>query len=360
MFSKIRGFIGAEISEENEPKETAVLVRILCLADIFFTTLNIIYLFVGFPAKYGFYAIGLLLLFLIVFLISYKIKMHALIMSLCFVMMLNALYFSLCIGVLPMYHVQLFIAILLFFYKSSETTYYRVTSVVVSGMASLAIVLYVMEHGAILTSTSSGNVVLVVGNTVYILAKISLFAYFFMLKFSASETKIMKYSRKLEMIATTDPLTKLQNRRGMFKHIEDYIKDTPDNNLILTLCIGDIDFFKKINDTYGHEAGDYVLETLAKIMNEFMKDKGMVARWGGEEFLFSFEGINGDHAFEHMNKLLHLIEKYEFSYSGTDISVTMTFGIEEYDEKEGVEKSVSKADQKLYMGKEAGRDRVVF
>lgn len=360
MLNKIRNLINSEIKEENEPKKTAVLVRVICLVDILFTIINVALMSKNYNFVYGIHAFAFLLMFVIVLYTSYHVKMHALVVAYFLVMTLNSIYFTLSLGVVPMYHIQLFIVILLFFYKSSETSLYRVVSVVISGIVALSLVLYVMENGSLLDLSSNGGILLVSANTVYIMAKVSLFAYFFMLKFSASETKIMQYSRKLEMIATTDPLTKLQNRRGMFKHIEDYIEDTPDNNLILTLGIGDIDFFKKINDTYGHEAGDYVLETLAKIMKEFMRDKGMVARWGGEEFLFSFEGINGDHAFEQMNKLLHLIEKYEFSYNGTDIKVTMTFGIEEYDEREGVEKTVSKADQKLYMGKEAGRDRVVF
>ena len=80
----------------------------------------------------------------------------------------------------------------------------------------------------------------------------------------------------------------------------------------------------------------------------------------GEEFLFSFENINGDFAFESLNKLLHILQRYEFSYNGIDFKVTMTFGVEEYDNISGIEKTISKADEKLYMGKEAGRDRVIF
>ena len=95
-------------------------------------------------------------------------------------------------------------------------------------------------------------------------------------------------------------------------------------------------------------------------MNEFMDGKGLVARWGGEEFLFTFEGINGDYAFEETSKLLHLVEKYEFSYEGTPINVTMTFGVEEYDEFVGIDKVISKADEKLYMGKNQGRNRVIY
>ena len=61
-----------------------------------------------------------------------------------------------------------------------------------------------------------------------------------------------------------------------------------------------------------------------------------------------------------MSKLLHVIERYLFTYDGTDINVTMTFGIEEYDEREGLDRVISKADEKLYMGKTQGRDRVIY
>ena len=140
--------------------------------------------------------------------------------------------------------------------------------------------------------------------------------------------------------------------------VENYLKTYKDG--ICSVCLCDIDFFKKVNDTYGHEAGDKVLQEVGKVFMSEMVKQGAVARWGGEEFLFAFDDINGDYAFESLSKLLHLIERYEFSYNGIDFHVTMTFGIEEYDDNEGIEKTVSRADEKLYMGKEAGRDRVIY
>lgn len=360
LFGRIRDFINTEIQEENEPKETVVLVRILCLVDILFTLSNAFFLFIGEGTLYGLIALAFIISFGLELALSYRIKTHTIIGIYYFVGLLSGVYFTLCLGVSPMYHIQIFTLFLLYFYRSAETSFSRHASVILCGVTAVIAVFYVIKNGTFVDVDQLNISVLIVVNTGHILLKLALIAYFFRLKFSASETKILQYSRKLEMIATTDPLTKLQNRRGMYTYLENLVKDENDKNFALTLGIGDIDFFKKINDTYGHEAGDYVLETLSKLMKEFMKDFGMAARWGGEEFLFAFEGINGDYAFESLSKLLHIIERYEFSYNDIDFHVTMTFGIEEYDEREGIEKTISKADEKLYMGKEAGRDRVIY
>jgi len=360
IVDSIKRFLTTEIHEENEPKETAVLVRVLCLTDLFFLLFNTIFLLLECPLSCAFSGLGVCFLLILVLVLSYKIRMQNLVVSYYIVTLVGAMFFTINVGVAPMYHIQLFIVFLLFFYRSNQSSLSRVVSVMVSGIAALAIIFHVMSVGAFYLLSNGSTTALIIANTVYLLIKVTVFAYFFMYKFSASEMKIMQYSRKLEMIATTDPLTKLQNRRGMMTHIERYLADAKNEGRLFSIAIGDIDFFKKINDTYGHEAGDYVLETLAKIMNEFMEGKGMVARWGGEEFLFSFENINGDYAFEQLSKLLHMIERYVFTYDGTDIKVTMTFGIEEFDARDGIDKVISKADEKLYMGKTQGRDRIIY
>lgn len=355
---KIHDFLNKEIAEENEPKETAVLVRSLCLVDIFFLLITTVYMFVKYPPRYAVLTVILLFIIFIDLFTSYKIRMHTLIGIYYMSSLVCSIYLALCFGSTPMFHVQIFIIFLLYFYRSLENSISRTISVLLSGICGLFTIFYVIENGTMLSISYKQAAFLAIINTLHILICLVIIAYFFMMKFSVSETKIMQYSKKLEQIATTDPLTKLQNRRGMIDYLGKYTTENPDSSL--TLGIGDIDFFKKINDTYGHEAGDYVLETISRLMKEFMVGKGMVARWGGEEFLFSFENINGDFAFESLNKLLHILERYEFSYNGIDFKVTMTFGVEEYDNINGIEKTISKADEKLYMGKEAGRDRVIF
>ena len=361
MFEKVRALINKEIKEENEPKETAVLIRMLCLIDIVFLSINAINCFVKYGTQVGLPSTALILLLIGTFILSYFLKMQTLVHLYYCSLACNTIILVMLLGLPFMFQAQLYIAFMVYYYRGAGTSRERVASVVISAVILFFIIFYIRIKGSIVPVDLAKAHFATCVCTVYILTKSTCIAYFFRKKFSASEEKIIKYSKRLEMLATTDPLTKLQNRRGMINHIEEYVAGfTTTSSGLLTIAIGDIDFFKKINDTYGHDAGDYVLETLAKIMNDFIDGKGMVARWGGEEFLFSLENINGDYAFEEMSKLLHLVEKYEFSFEGTPIKVTMTFGLEEYDDHAGLDKVITKADEKLYMGKEQGRNRIIY
>ena len=361
IFSDIKQLINREIKEENEPKDTAVFIRVFCLTDIFFLTIFAIYSFIANGLEAGLCVIGLTSLIWVTLVLSYYISMNRLVYTYFLTMGFNVVVLVCMFGLSFMFQSQLYILFLIFFYRAAGRSRERIGSVLACTVVLLILISYVGKNGHVIEVQAYGNSFITWACTLYIIAKGAIIGYFFRKKFSASEEKIIRYSQRLEMLATTDPLTKLQNRRGMLNHIEKYVANMRnDNRSLLTICIGDIDLFKHINDTYGHDAGDYVLETIAKIMNEFMDGKGMVARWGGEEFLFSLEGINGDYGFEEISKLLHLIERYEFSFEGTPINVTMTFGVEEYDDNAGIDRVISKADEKLYMGKEQGRNRVIY
>ena len=353
-------FINREIAEENEPKETAVLVRVFCLIDFTLLLLSLPKIIADGYATAIAIAIIQLFIFSGIFCLSYRIKMHMLIGIYFQITVIVSLVLTLQYGIKAMFHLQLVYVFLLYFYRSAESTVARVSSVIITGIVYVFCDFYIMSHGVWIELADEQLSSIIISNTMCALAKTAIIGSFFRLKFSASEEKILNYSRKLELLATTDPLTKLQNRRGMINYIEKYAEGSADDGSLLTLAIGDIDFFKKVNDTYGHDAGDYILETLARIMDEFMEGKGMVARWGGEEFLFAFENLNGDYAFEEMSKLLHLIEKYDFTFNNVKLKITMTFGVEEYDNDTGLDKVIAAADEKLYMGKTSGRDRVIY
>ena len=170
----------------------------------------------------------------------------------------------------------------------------------------------------------------------------------------------MDYNDKVKEMASVDPLTGLMNRRGMETYIARQVKNTSENQGFLNFAIGDIDFFKRVNDTYGHASGDELLKKLADIFRDFMREKGMVARWGGEEFLFLFLGENGDQTMIDLEDLRQKIERTEFDLGDQKIHATMTFGMQEWNIGESYERTISEADKKLYQGKEQGRNRVVF
>lgn len=162
--------------------------------------------------------------------------------------------------------------------------------------------------------------------------------------------------KELRDLIEKDGLTKLYNRRtGEQKLRETHEKMEYEKNPY-TVAIGDIDFFKKCNDTYGHDYGDYVLIETAKLCRSFMNQKGYVARWGGEEFLFVFERMTVEQTALHLEELRKQIENKAYVYDEDIRSITMTFGAAEATKT--VEENIKEADNQLYFGKEHGRNQV--
>lgn len=165
--------------------------------------------------------------------------------------------------------------------------------------------------------------------------------------------------KKVKELIYNDPLTGLLNRRAGRIHLEKCMaKADKDGGSHVTVVMGDIDYFKSVNDQYGHECGDMVLVTISDVLKKHMKDKGVSVRWGGEEFLLVYE--NGrQQALAELEKLMNEIRDIVFTYEGQKFSLTMTFGLEEYQQGENIDAWVKAADDRLYRGKSEGRNRIV-
>lgn len=118
----------------------------------------------------------------------------------------------------------------------------------------------------------------------------------------------------------------------------------------------DIDHFKKVNDTYGHDVGDYVLESISKIIKTSVRETDIFARWGGEEFLILCAEINIENTEILAEKLRESIGTYNFENVG---NITASFGVTIYDEKDDRDTFLKRVDEALYEAKENGRNRVV-
>ena len=103
-----------------------------------------------------------------------------------------------------------------------------------------------------------------------------------------------------------------------------------------------------------------MLKSMAEILRNECGENCLVSRWGGEEFLLIFSGVNGDDAFTMLDTLRKKIKNHVFTFGEQEISVTMTFGLTEYDFSGNIDKTIKEADEKLYRGKTGGRDRVVY
>ncbi|MCR4787726.1 MAG: GGDEF domain-containing protein [Lachnospiraceae bacterium] len=183
-------------------------------------------------------------------------------------------------------------------------------------------------------------------------------SYYFSRTDKESEGKLVKYNDRLKEAANTDQLTGLFNRRRAEEYMEEVLRDNDGSPI--SVSIGDIDFFKKINDTYGHDAGDVVLKNMADIMRDTLRSDSFIARWGGEEFLIVFDNCNGDQAFMALERLRRRIMCTSTIVGDNEIQVTMTFGVSEYDFSGNMDVAIKEADERLYRGKGNGRNQVVF
>ena len=166
--------------------------------------------------------------------------------------------------------------------------------------------------------------------------------------------------KKLIQDSETDSLTGLFNRRTFMKKIENEAMRFKRSQKPFSLLFADIDFFKKINDTYGHAAGDDVLVSIGNLLNAEKREVDQVGRWGGEEFLLLLPETSLEGAVQHGNKIRKSIAAKPIVYEGQEINLTMSFGVSEYSGNNNIEKTIDQADQRLYLAKNSGRNKVVF
>jgi diguanylate cyclase (GGDEF)-like protein len=165
--------------------------------------------------------------------------------------------------------------------------------------------------------------------------------------------------KKLTLDSETDPLTGLFNRRTFMQKIENEALRFKRTQKPFSILFGDIDLFKKINDTYGHLAGDAILVSISHILNTEKREIDQVARWGGEEFLILLPETNLKGAVQLGNKIRKSISAKPITHEGQEINVTMSFGVSEYNSETHIEKTIDLADQRLYLAKNSGRNKVV-
>ena len=158
--------------------------------------------------------------------------------------------------------------------------------------------------------------------------------------------------------AMEDPLTGLRNRRGLHAHYERRIATLRIfEKASIVMC--DIDHFKRVNDTYGHNAGDEVLKFVADLLQNSIRIDDGAFRWGGEEFILLLPHKSTAEAVVLAERLRGLIEESVINFEGTDIKITMSFGVSEINPELTTEENVEAVDAKLYYAKEHGRNRVV-
>ncbi|MEJ2179997.1 MAG: diguanylate cyclase [Gammaproteobacteria bacterium] len=165
--------------------------------------------------------------------------------------------------------------------------------------------------------------------------------------------------RYLKEQADTDPLTKLANRRSFFASASTNLAQMQRQNEHFSIIILDIDHFKRINDTYGHQAGDVVLQQLAAVLATAIREGDSLARIGGEEFVVASPYTNRLAAIVLSERLRKAVEDAEFVFDGNRIPVTISLGVASMNKGgDDVDKLLAVADSRLYLAKQKGRNRI--
>ncbi|MGL1956679.1 MAG: diguanylate cyclase [Colwellia sp.] len=162
---------------------------------------------------------------------------------------------------------------------------------------------------------------------------------------------------KIQHAANTDYLTELANRRSFFHHAESRITEYVKRNVPYCLAMIDIDFFKNVNDSYGHDAGDQLLKVLALYLRKHF-GSGLTARLGGEEFSVLIHGLDDDQLYNKVDDFRRDISVSSLPAGDTQISITISIGIV-LSSNEPLTKQMNEADNALYLAKEHGRNQVV-
>jgi diguanylate cyclase (GGDEF)-like protein len=185
----------------------------------------------------------------------------------------------------------------------------------------------------------------------------------FVLLFELTKTQgFIKLEQALKIInelAIRDELTGSHNRRHLIKLIENEKDRTARLGSLFCLCLLDIDFFKRINDTYGHSAGDTVLREFAVTVQRQIRESDSFGRYGGEEFLLMLPETSIDEAIMLAERVRLSIEKIDFSEISEDLALTVSIGVAEFRSGESISQTVARADEALYLAKSSGRNRVI-
>lgn len=204
---------------------------------------------------------------------------------------------------------------------------------------------WVLDKGKVLSFTPKGEALIMFGTHTDI-------------------TERKAFERKIIEISIRDPLTNIYNRRHIFSRLNEIKAKYERNKMDFSIAILDIDYFKRVNDNFGHLAGDFVLQEFTKILDKNIRLFDLLGRFGGEEFIIIMLNCQKDTASLRIEDILKIIRNTNFIYRNQRINFTFSAGISDSCDKEfenlNLDRLIDSADKKLYLAKKLGRNRIVI
>lgn len=353
-------FINKDVANPNESKKNAVMTRCICSVMMLYIIGQFIFMLYYGYYSYAAFPVGILIIYAAALYLTYSSR-TLIARYLVILMVLGWCFVSTDLYGWNMGAQYAYCTVLVYIFNGTHISVRRKLGDALILMAvGFLTFMMAMTGTSVFLMSRMQTVIQELMNMVSTMGSLALITVIFSQDTLDTERKLMDYNREMTYQAETDALTGLMNRRAGEKYFEEIRRRSMRERFFVNVVMGDIDFFKRVNDTYGHDAGDEVLRALSSRFKRFIDGKGAAVRWGGEEFLFIMVGMNGDEACIDVIDLCHEIEKMTIPAGERELHVTMTFGVEEVGIDQSMEDVLESADRKLYMGKARGRNQVVM
>ncbi|RXJ90480.1 hypothetical protein CRV01_04790 [Arcobacter sp. CECT 8983] len=252
--------------------------------------------------------------------------------------------------------ILLLIAVLFSFYLSSRKEIYNKKVLVVTSLTIVIVFVYgfISLKYFYLETNLFFSLLVIIFSIIFTVIN-------YQLSLSKYNQKLIEETKKLYNEANCDTLTGLLNRRGFDEQYRKYKEIITKTNSSQTACLAvmDLDHFKSVNDTYGHDIGDIVLQKFGKLLKEHLRDIDVPARWGGEEFVILLRNTTIDESIIILNRVRELCKQMQIQTSQGELTVTISIGVTHIEDlNETIDLYVKKADIGLYQAKQNGRNRV--
>lgn len=260
-------------------------------------------------------------------------------------------YFTVIQGIVSLYIIMaLLYTIILFNGKK------RIISLIIEFFYYLLLISYEatnIQNKTIIYGTTTHSVIIFL-NIIYIAISLGISILTILRLYDKKNQKLNDINNYLSKMSITDTLTGVWNRKHMEECLEKFINDKVSP---LSIIMFDIDYFKKVNDDYGHIAGDEILKKFVKIIKSTIGSKGIITRYGGEEFLVILPNISKEEAYNIAELVRKNVQK---NLKIKTNKITVSGGISEYISKQSIYDFIEQADKKLYEAKETGRNKIMI
>ena len=366
MIQKFITIVFKDVENENETKKVSVILRMnaiimflyfLCTAGIFFLSGEGISLALLIPCLCA-YAVA----FYITYLNATKFAaFFSVYITVCWICIFIRRFGWDC-GIQHF----IFVFVVLVFSISYHKLPWKIAMGTLACAFRLLLYAYTNRHAPICILGHRISVIYQICNTIFVFIGIMGILSVFTKDSMEMEQKLVQYNEKLHKLASLDPLTGLLNRRSMRECLEKRIKAYMDGHMeSMALAIGDIDFFKKINDTYGHNVGDIVLKEFVKRIEHCKRDTDLCCRLGGEEFIVLMPSVIEEFISKIDERFRRQLTEKEIDFPGGSLSFTYSAGITSFTPHKGFSEDdltdiINFADQLLYEAKRSGRARSII